>query len=98
MNTRIFAGSLRRWIQVLVSFSIILNLIKWKLTRVDFVDFVQRTMLHGELQNRSFRNSRALEKAKEQYDKQNTVCDNLRTERSIIDEYVELIHEDIAAS
>lgn len=34
-----------------ISFSIILNLIKnGKSTQVDFVDFVQRSMLHGELQ------------------------------------------------
>ena len=58
------------------------------------MDFVQRTMLHGELQKQIIQEQSCLEKAKEQYDKQNTVCDNLRTERSIIDEYVELIHED----
>lgn len=78
-----------------ISFSIILNLIKnGKSTQVDFVDFVQRSMLHSELQKQVIQEQSCLDKAKEQYDKQKTVCDNLRTDRSIIDEYAELIHED----
>jgi len=75
-----------------ISFSIILNLIKnGKVKQSDFEAFIQRSMLSGELYKQIENEKICFDKLSEKIEKQRIICDNLRTERSEIDEYIRLI-------
>lgn len=79
-----------------ISFSVVLNLIKnGKTAQSDFEVFVKRSMLSGELEKQINAEQSCFEKLTEKIDRQCRICDNLRTERSEIDDYIRLITNEI---
>tara|TARA_B100001175_G_C19499302_1_gene637136 strand:- start:649 stop:2622 length:1974 start_codon:yes stop_codon:yes gene_type:complete len=79
-----------------ISFSVVLNLIKnGKTTQSDFEVFVKRSMLSGELEKQINAEQSCFEKLTEKIDRQCRICDNLRTDRKVIDDYIRLTTNEI---
>jgi superfamily II RNA helicase len=79
-----------------ISFSVVLNLIKnGKTAQSDFEVFVKRSMLSGELEKQINAEQSCFEKLTEKIDRQCRICDNLRTERNVIDDYIRLTTNEI---
>lgn len=79
-----------------ISFSVILNLIKnGKTAQTDFEEFVGRSMLSNELKDETLREESCHRNLLENVDKQTRVCANLRTDKSVIDEYLSLTTDSV---
>jgi len=74
-----------------ISFSIILNLIKnGKVSQSEFQEFIKRSMLRGELEKQYENESACNRQLFDRTEKQRQICDNLRTDKNTIDEYIRL--------
>lgn len=74
-----------------ISFSVALNLVKnGRNVQTDFVDFVQSSMLRGELEKQAQSEESCYNELVEKLEKQTHICEHLRTDKVVIDEYASL--------